>query len=406
MIDRLRIYGIHSYAFIFFFILFFGHKYIDLIRLPFFIFTVWQLWAKRLKFRFFIDPVSLGIFSFISVVIISNYANGIPQNEIVDLLNWLFPYYLGKYAIIKCPEIKIDDILRYFLICATLFSMVGLLGHLLGWETLFGRELFQSGRYIFTFSGTNRAGFYLGVTLTISMYFFIRQESFSWKLDALLPVICWLIVFAGLFLIKERKVIIFVVMNAMILLLVYRHYKAVIISAVALGIILAVVPLPERYHPRELVSGRSIQLRFNAWETAWGLFKQKPLIGYGFHSFKRASEKYNEQSGDSLRFKKFMRLGIAHNISLNTLAEAGLLGCIAINVIFFSCWRFYRYRYSDRSIFITGLTVFFIYLTMQFSNFVHSSIRTDLAFFVIGLYISLEYNHRETNSGKIGRTTG
>ena len=157
---------------------------------------------------------------------------------------------------------------------------------------------------------------------------------------------------------------------------------------------MAAVPLPQRYHPRELINGSSIQARFNAWETAWGLFKEKPLSGHGFHKFKRASEKYNDQSGHTLRFKEFRGLGIAHNISLNTLAEVGIFGCIAINVIFFSCWRFYKYRYSDRRVFITGVTVFFIYLTMQFGNFVHSSIRTDLAFFVIGLYISLEYIHR------------
>ena len=40
----------------------------------------------------------------------------------------------------------------------------------------------------------------------------------------------WLVVFAGLFLIKERKTMIVVVMIIMILLLVYRKYKVAIIS--------------------------------------------------------------------------------------------------------------------------------------------------------------------------------
>ena len=95
MIDRLRIYGIHGYVFLFFFILFFRHKYIDLVRVPFSFSLCGNYGQKELTFKFFIDPASLGIFSFISVVIISNFVNGIPQNEIVDLLNWLFPYYLG-----------------------------------------------------------------------------------------------------------------------------------------------------------------------------------------------------------------------------------------------------------------------------------------------------------------------
>ena len=377
-------------CFMFFFILFFRHKNIDTIRVPFFLFIIWQMLTKRLSPKFLIDPVSICIFSFIVTAAVSNVVNGVPQDEIVKLLNWLFPFYLGKYVVMKCPEIKLDHILLYLLICATVFSLIGILGHLLGLETLFGRRLFQGGRYAFTISGTNRAGFYLGITLVLGMYFFIRQ-GVSFEIRYLVPMFCWLTVFSALFLIKERKTILMVLMIVGVLLLVYKQYKVVLVGGIAIGLVLAVVEIPIRYHPREMALNVGMQGRFNAWESAIGLFKEKPLLGHGYPSFRNACAEYNNKYNDKLRFKAFSKYKMAHNLSLNALAEVGILGCIAINLVFFNCWRFYKYRHSDRSVFILGVVIVFIYITMQFGNFVHSAARTDLSFFIIGLYFSMEY---------------
>jgi O-antigen ligase len=400
VLDRLRIYGIHIYFFMFFFILFFRHKNIDIVRLPFFIFIIWLIMKKKLTPKFLIDPVSIGIFSFILTAVISNVINGIPQDEIVQLLNWLFPYYLGKYVIMKCPEIKLDSILLYLLICATVFSIIGILGQLLGLETLFGRALFVGDRYAFTISGTNRAGFYLGVTLVVCTYFFIRQNV-SLEIRYLLTVFCWLTVFFSLFLIKERKTILMVSMIVTILLLVYKQYKVVLVGVIAAGLVLVVVPIPERYHFREMALNEGMLGRFNAWESAVGLFREKPVFGHGYPSFKKACKRYNDENEKNLRFKDFMNYGIAHNLSLNALAETGILGFIALNTIFFNARRFYRYRHIDRSPFILGCTIGFIYTTMQFGNFVHSAARTDMAFLIIGMYLSFERYRQNKEFGRL-----
>lgn len=390
VMDRLRIYGIHVYCFMFFFILFFKHGNIDTVRVPFFVFIIWQMLKKTLTPKFLIDPVSICIFSFILTAAVSNIVNGIPQNEIVGLLNWLFPYYLGKYVIMKYPEIKLDSILLYLLICATGFSIIGILGHLLGLETLFGKALFAAGhRYKFTISGTNRAGFYLGVTLVLCMYFFISQKA-SLEIRYLLPALCWLTVFSSLFLIKERKTILMVLMIVMTLLLVYKQYKVFLVIIVAMGLVLATVTIPARYYPGEMALNEGMRGRFNAWESAVGLFKEKPLFGHGYPSFREAYGRYNKENNARLRYREFTNYAMAHNLSLNALAETGILGFLALNTIFFSAWRFFRFRFSDRSLFILGSAICFIYITMQFGNFVHSATRTDIAFLVIGLYLSSE----------------
>lgn len=397
ILEKLHVYAIQIYFSMFFFILFFRHKNIDIIRLPFYIFIIWMLLKKKLSPKFLIDPVSIGIYLFILAAFISNVINGIPQQDIVPLLNWLFPYYLGKYAIMKWPQTQLNRILLPLLICATVFSAIGILGYLLGWETLFGRELFdQSNRYRYTISATNRAGFYLGVSLVLFLYYFFRQNV---TLDSrsLLIALCWLVVFACLFLVKERKTILMVPLIIMALLLLYKHYRVVLVAAIMAGIILVSINIPQRYHFKEMALNKGMLGRFNAWELALGLFKEKPLFGHGYPSFRNASKRYNDEHNDDLKFRVFKNYAMAHNLSLNALAETGLLGFIGLNLIFFSAWRFYQYRYSDRSIFILGCTICFIYITMQFGNFVHSASRTDMAFIVISLYHSF-VRHRQNQS--------
>jgi len=397
IVDWLRKYGIHAYVIMFFFILFFRYKNIDIVRVPFFLFLGWQWWKKELSLKFFVDPISASILVLVLTALISNIINGIPLDKIVRLINWFFPYFLGKYLVLKCPEIKFDNLLLYLLFPATLFAMVGLLGSLFGWETLFGQELFQGERYKFTIRKINWSGFCVGTTLVLSLYFFIRQKP-SWRYGYLFPIVCWIVVFASLFLIKERKTITMVVAIIMMVLLFYRQYGVVIVALIAVGIILVSVPIPQRYQPEQWVYSTSIQIRLNGLESAIGLFKKKPLIGHGYPSFRHVHKAYNEEHLDQMRFKKYHFLKFAHNMNLNALVEFGIVGFFALNFIFFYCWRFYKYRYSGRPLFILGVAVVFFYSTMQVSGLVHASLRSDLVFLVFGLYLAMQNRHASRRS--------
>ena len=164
--------------------------------------------------------------------------------------------------------------------------------------------------------------------------------------------------------------------------------------AVVVGLILAVFPLPQRYTLKEMVFNQGMQGRITAWECALGLFKEKPLLGHGYPSFRSASAEYFKKNKEAFKFKRFYNWGIAHNMNLNTLAETGILGFIFLNAIFFSAWRFFKYKRDDPLVFVLGSVICFIYVTMQVGNFVHSGTRTTLAFLIFGLYYSKETLHR------------
>lgn len=405
MKDTFKTYGTYAYFGVFFLILFFDHKHIDLVRAPFILFILVQAARGKLSLKFFVDPVFIGTALFAATAMISNFLNRVPQHEIVQILNWLFPYGLGKYAIMKSKEIDTEVILLLLLGCAAIFAGIGIVGYGLDLQTLFGIELFEwygkEARYAFTMSGTNRAGFCIGVALILNAYFFIKN-GFRLTRKNVWVTICFPIVFAALFLIKERKTLLMVCAVLVVLLALYRKYKILIPMAIAAGIILAVCPLPQRYNVREMFVDEGMQGRFNAWECALGLFGESPVFGHGYPSFKKASAAYYERNKDRFRFKVFNHYGIAHNLNLNALAETGILGFIALNTIFFSAWRFFKYRHEAPLVFVFGAAILFIYVTMQFGNFVHSATRTDMAFLVMGIYAALEWKIR--HKGPVKKT--
>jgi O-antigen ligase len=391
--DKFKLYGGYLYFCTFFFILFFSHKNIDTLRVPFILFILWQVAARKLHPKFFIDPVFIGTALFAISALVSNLINHIPQDGIVTILNWLYPYGLGKYALINYKKKDVETILLLLLGCAALFSIIGIIGYLLNIQTLLGIDLFDwygtEARYRFTISGTNRAGFYIGVTLVAGCYFFIKNGFKFTRLNVFV-MICFPTVFAALFLIKERKTILTVYMMICIFMLLYKKYKSFLLISIAAVFMLMLFPVPERYNLKEMLFYDGMKGRLCSWECAAGLFKEKPILGHGYPSFKKASATYFQENNKKFKFKKFYNWSIAHNLNLNALAETGILGFLGLNCIFFSVWRFYRYLYAEPLLFVLGAVIIFIYITMQFGNFVHSATRTNISFLIFGLYFSFE----------------
>jgi O-antigen ligase len=401
--DKFKVYGSHFYFFGFFFILFFGHKYVDIVRAPFILFILWQVATGKLSLKFFLDPIFISIVLFALTAMASNLVNNVPQIEIVQILNWLYPYGLGKYTVMNCGKrIEIENILLLLLGSAALFSVIGIIGFIFDIRTILGSELFvkygSESRYVFTMSGTNRAGFCIGITLIVNCFFFIKN-GFKFTTKNVFVMVSFPIVFAALFLIKERKTLLMVCMMIGILMLLYKKYKKFILIAAVAALVLTIFPLPQRYTLKEMVFNQGMQGRVTAWECALGLFKEKPLLGHGYPSFKEASAVHFKKNKETFRFKRFYNWGIAHNMNLNTLAETGILGFIFLNAIFISAWRFFKYKRDDPLVFVLGTVICFIYVTMQFGNFVHSGTRTTLAFLIFGLYIAMECAQSIPNSG-------
>lgn len=390
--EKTKSLGVHLFFLSLFAILFFDHSKIDILRIPFFAFIIWLLYRKNVGIRFLIDPISICIYLFAITAFVSNILNGIPQNHITQILNWLFPYYLGKYVVMHKNKIEPERILFYFICFSMAFSSVGIVGYLFDIKTLFGVDLFYSNRYIFTFSGINRAGFYLSIALLLSIYYFLKN-GLSIDRKNILYLICLPILAGGLLLTHERKSILIATVIIVIFLIIYKKYKIFFLTAIVAGIVVLLIPIPDRYSPQKIFNGHTMYSRYTAWEAATKLFKQKPVFGHGYPSFKKAYHDYFQKNKNNFTFKVFYPLGVAHNLNFNALAETGLLGFIILNYMFFIVRRFYKYRRSSPLSFIFGLTIVYIYISLQTGNFVHTPIRTDLTFLIFGLYFSLEHKH-------------
>ncbi|MBE3575915.1 MAG: O-antigen ligase family protein, partial [Firmicutes bacterium] len=89
------------------------------------------------------------------------------------------------------------------------------------------------------------------------------------------------------------------------------------------------------------------QDRLDIWTTAWAMFAQRPLTGWGLGMFSVVSHRLALQMGlDPARTK--ILWSYAHNIYLNAAAETGVLGLASILLLtllpLWGAWRLYRAR--------------------------------------------------------------
>lgn len=400
-IEHWKPWGIYFFFFCFFWILFFNHGKIDIVRIPFFAFLLWQLYRKRINVRFLFDPITISIVVFGAIAVASNLINNLPLDKTIRIVNWLFPYLLGKY-VIDSESADAENIIFIFLTFSAAFSIVGIAGYIFGFNEFLGVKLFKSDRYIFTLRGINKAGFYLAVSGLLNSYFIIKND-FSINRKNWIYYLYFLIIIAGLMLTQERKSILVLGVILMSFVLVYKQYRIFFIVALVGSAIFLASAIPKRFAIDSLVYGDAAQGRYNAWEASIDLFKQKPFLGHGFTSFRKAYTEHFKKNKETFTFKTFHGYAVAHNINLNALAEMGLLGCITMNCLFFTAWRFFKYHRSSQMAFITGSVIVFTYVTMQTGNFIHSSTRTDLIFLIFGVYMSLQYKYLLNLKSQIDR---
>ena len=229
----------------------------------------------------------------------------------------------------------------------------------------------------------------MAVSLLLSSYFIIKND-FSINRKTLIYYLFFIIIAGGLLLTKERKSILMLAVIMASLVIIYKQYRFLLVILLVAGIALLATSATKRFSFDRMIQDVSVHGRYNAWESAVGLFKEKPLLGHGFASFRQAYTRYFDENRESFTFKTFRAYPVAHNVNLNTLAETGIFGFIALNYIFFAFRRFFKYRHDQPLAFIFGAVVLFIYLTMQTGNFVHASTRTDLSFMIFGFYIGME----------------
>jgi probable O-glycosylation ligase (exosortase A-associated) len=186
------------------------------------------------------------------------------------------------------------------------------------------------------FSSNNSIGLALNTILPI--LFYLAREETHRLLRLTLRVSFWLCAIAVLFTYSRGAFLGLIIVMAILYL---RGRRAVIaLAAAAILYVVAVPYLPERLTSRmasiETHEDASAQHRLIAWEVAWKVATERPLLGIGFWGL--ANRLTYAQYG-------YAQSTSAHSIYFDLLADHGFTGFVVYVSLFGSTlWALYRLR--------------------------------------------------------------
>ncbi|CAK7046167.1 MAG: hypothetical protein DELT_00832 [Desulfovibrio sp.] len=102
------------------------------------------------------------------------------------------------------------------------------------------------------------------------------------------------------------------------------------------------------------------------WEAGWESFKESPLIGHGYHSYRALHAAYVQKHGPELQaryggYEKTVKQ--AHNIVLGRLVDTGLLGAVAF-FFFYAAAILAAWRGAQENKWLVAPLVFYLGMSM------------------------------------------
>jgi putative inorganic carbon (HCO3(-)) transporter len=133
-----------------------------------------------------------------------------------------------------------------------------------------------------------------------------------------------------------------------------------------------------------IYSDQSVKSRISTWRMAWNGIKERPLLGWGQENY---SGIYTVNTIPV--FDNNVIVDRAHNIMIDWLVNAGLLGLLSYLAIFYSAflvvWSTYRRKRIKKPVFIATFTALAVYFIQNMFTF--DTINSYLIFFSILAYI-------------------
>ena len=120
--------------------------------------------------------------------------------------------------------------------------------------------------------------------------------------------------------------------------------------------------------------------RINRWKSAWSMFKEKPVLGFGAGTYAFEYGAYQELGLKTKISTNFGDKGTAHSEYLGLLAECGILGLIAFLSIIISVYSiaiktYYRLKEKKKKYFL--LLTIFSFSTYVFHAFLNNFLDID-----------------------------
>jgi O-antigen ligase len=140
-------------------------------------------------------------------------------------------------------------------------------------------------------------------------------------------------------------------------------------------------------NPSHLISIQSATERFTVWYAAWETFKEHPLTGTGFRTFKDVAAPHVAKYRNSHpQQHEYATLSDAHNIILHLLSEGGLIGTLIFSLIFFfASHNAWKIRSKNSAILPLILCVLLFFLHAQLHVNIFTSNVSGLLFLITGI---------------------
>jgi O-antigen ligase len=334
--------------------------------------------------KFFLDPIFLSILAFATVALTSNMAGAGSMGESLKILSWTLPFVLGK-AYARDLSGHVTQTLVIGAALLALYMAVALALSLRGIDLV---STFQFARdYLtLTFRHVTRTSLYIAVGCLICVHALLfPQGAFARRL-------AWpslLTLFPALIL-SGRRMTVAAFLAVSALLLISRR-KFLILGAGVAATLLCIVVLGQgqrfNLNPERLQKTQSVVERLTVWHAGWQIFKENPILGAGFGSFKEQAaphvEAYRAAHPTNTQHEN---LEDAHNLILHVAAETGITGLTLILFIFASSiWTAWSLRERHPAALCLGACCLLIFLNSQLHAHLYSTNVHGLVFLLMGL---------------------
>ncbi|WP_456324790.1 O-antigen ligase family protein, partial [Desulfonauticus submarinus] len=304
---------------------------------------------------------------------ISSLYNNLATNTTFDILTAIFPYLFAKF-------LKYENINKYLFIFISILSSI-----IIYLSIKYGLDYVKIA--ILNFKNPTRSALFLSVTILLCSFFYFYYKGKKLTKYVFILLIIWL----SLLLCCLKKVTPLVSLIICIFILLFKlssknYIKLAFFLLLSIGVLFTNHKLKTlSNHP---LSHLTVNHRYNMWIAAINMFKEKPLLGQGYKSFKKKypyyvdmKNKYYDPSMTKIGYQD------AHNITLHLLAETGILGALLITLMFIYIFYIGIWKFSTNCmLFISSLCILLIYLNMQLHVHLDVNSVRALLFFFIGLF--------------------
>jgi len=334
--------------------LFFLPVKVDIYNFVCIAYLTFLVFKNEFSFKYiYRDEFVVFIFLFWAVAIISSAYNSFSVNKSVDVLTAIFPYLLGRY-------LESKNIEKYLYCYVVIVLLTVIVCYFYRYDSL----RMVNVAFLF-FKNISRSSLFLSIGVLVSLFFCFRVKKKFFKIFYIVTI---LFLFYLVFILQELTPLVSL-LGCSGLFLIKKKFKIYVVISIVVLFLLSIYFTHNKLKrlSDNPLSHITVNHRYNLWLAAFNMFKENPIIGHGYKSFKEKYRNYldkrNRHYDSSVESAGYQD---AHNISLQLLAETGILGFLTITFMFI--YAFYlgmwKYSYDDFS-FLIALIILLIYLNMQ-----------------------------------------